>query len=203
MAASCLDRVAPPMARVSLAVLTFASRDLIEQCHAFMRYYTQSERVLAKDIFVVHTEVNAELRHCFDKLPKRNVIDLPLGARIPRGLLSSARLLVGGGMGSNSSASKRRHAFTESHKMHALMTMQRELFSAGYTHTLIVDLDELMVANPAQYTSIRDYRATIALEPCSCTPHCHRPAHIPCQCVGTLAGGRRHRRTRTRCRRRR
>ncbi|KAL1511511.1 hypothetical protein AB1Y20_006307 [Prymnesium parvum] len=153
---SCLDANASAGGSVSprLAVLTFASSDLLEQCLAFLHYYTRSERVPPADIYAIHTDSSPVLPRCFALLPPRNVVRLPVGTPIPKSLLSL------GGAGGHSSAGRRsevRLPHAEPHRMQSLMRMQQELLGAGYTHTLIVDLDEFVMADPARYASLLDF----------------------------------------------
>ena len=138
--ASCLDEtpIDMPLRRVRLAVLTFASRDLLMQCRLFMHYYLQVERIPSVDMHVLLHEANGELRSCFDQLPRSNIIDTA-----PR----NHRL-------GNSSGGSR---YREAHRSHALMAMQRKLLAGVYSHTLIADLDEFVMAEPERYGSLRDY----------------------------------------------
>ena len=54
MPASCIDNVSTVAAAsrdaVRLALITFASRDLLEPCRAWMRYYTAVEHIRPGDI---------------------------------------------------------------------------------------------------------------------------------------------------------
>jgi hypothetical protein len=153
---SCLEEVKRPQhSRVRLAILLFIQRDLLEQCRVWMHYYTRVERMKPHDIYVLSHDANTELRHCFDALPKRNVIELPPGSRrLPKSLLNSTESLS---RSSRSAATQRRQPFTEAYKMQAMMALQRELLASSYTHTLTADLDELLMADPKQYSSLVDY----------------------------------------------
>lgn len=142
---SCLDPVRDreSFARrrgVRLAVLTFASRDLVAQCHLFMRFYIHVERIPIADIHVLMNEASDEIRGCFGEypLPRKNIIDLTQPG------VQRARNATGA-------------RYREQHRSRALMQKQRELLNGGYSHTLLADLDEFVMAAPDKYSSLYDY----------------------------------------------
>ena len=137
---------------VRLAVLTMASRDLLEPCLVFMHYYTQVEHIPPHDIYVIEAAANTELRRCFQRLPRRNLVEMssPTFGSIRPGVLSSDRtvqqrlnstscLFCSGDRASASTADATYSRYSERHRLVAYARMQRELFALGYTHTLIVD----------------------------------------------------------------
>ena len=147
-----------------LAVITLASRDLLEPCLVWMHYYTKVERIPHHDIYVIEATANEELRHCFHRLPRRNLIEI---GSIPSDALSSnisvqqrlrsTSCLFCAGRANSSSADTMYYKHSEGAKLTAYATLQRQLFALGYTHTLIVDQDELVMADPNQFGGLHEY----------------------------------------------
>ena len=174
LANSCLEGSSSSAAAshdtVRLAVLTMASRDLLEPCLVWMHYYTQVEHIPPRDIYVIEAAANRELRRCFHRLPRRNLVEMPAPTfrSIPPGALSSFRtvqqrlnsttcLFCSGDRASASTADTAYSRYSERHRLVAYASIQRELFALGYTHTLIVDQDELVMADPRQFGGLLDY----------------------------------------------
>ncbi len=144
--ASCIDNASTAAANrdaVRLGLITFASRDLLEPCLAWMRYYTAVEHIRPGDIYVIKAAANEELGRCFRLLPRRNLIEMP-----PFGYLRSGVLTADVQPTSvlTANASLPASTYSEWHRLAAFATVQGELFATGYTHTLIVDQDEFVMA---------------------------------------------------------
>ena len=155
---------------VRLALITFASRDLLEPCLVWMHYYTKVEHIPHRDIYVIEATANEELRHCFHRLPRRNLIEissskfgsipsnaLSSNSTIQQRLSSTSCLFCTGGAHKASSAHTLYSEHSEGGKLMAYATLQRQLFALGYTHTLIVDQDELVMVDPSQFGGLHDY----------------------------------------------
>lgn len=174
LANSCVDGSSSSAAArretVRLAVVTMASRDLLEPCLVWMHYYTQVEHIPYDDIYVIEAAANKELRRCFHRLPRRNLVEIPSPTfgSIPPGAVSSYHtvqqrlnsttcLFCSGGRASASTTDATYSRYSERHRLWAYARMQRELFALGYTHTLIADQDELVMADPGQFGGLLDY----------------------------------------------
>ncbi len=163
MPASCIDNVSTVAAAsrdaVRLALITFASRDLLEPCRAWMRYYTAVEHIRPADIYVVKAAANEELRRCFRLLPRRNLIEMPPFGFLRPGVLT-ANFTVrhqAANVVKATNASVPASTYSERHRLAAFATVQGELFATGYTHTLIVDQDEFVMADPSRYATLLEY----------------------------------------------
>ena len=118
-----------------LAVLTFVSRDATELCHAFMRYYT-SQGIRAEHIFVIEADAAPDPSPCYARasLPPENIYKKPF----PR-------------------TASQPSSFNSDHRILTLMEMQRWLLSSGFTHTIVVDLDEILIADSRLYANLHNY----------------------------------------------
>ena len=173
---SCLDgnssAAAASRDTVRLAVITMASRDLLEPCLVWMHHYTEVERILQRDVYVIEAAANEELRHCFHGLPRRNLVEMSSSSfqSIPYGALSSDLIIrqrlnsttclfcSGARTSARASASSTVYSkYSERDRLAAYATMQLQLFALGYTHTLIADQDELVMVDPAHFAGLRDY----------------------------------------------
>ncbi|KAL3913231.1 MAG: hypothetical protein SGPRY_008057 [Prymnesium sp.] len=114
-----------------------------------MRFYITSQRIQPSRIFVLHFEANPALFPCFSRLPPSNVIHVPRSARITEEWLASRPPPP-----PPSPAPPRSHS--DGHRMSSVMAMQRVLLSR-FSHTLIVDMDELVMADPREYASLHQY----------------------------------------------
>ena len=115
-----------------LAVLTYISRDAPEFCDAFMRYYIDTQRIAASDIHVIDAGSQPDQHACYRKagLPQANVRVKAPGSDV----------------------------YSDEHRLSTLMELQRELLDGnGYTHTLVVDLDEIVMPNSDKYDGLIDY----------------------------------------------
>lgn len=115
-----------------LAVLTYVSRDAPEFCDAFMHYYIDAQRIAASDIHVIDAGSQPDQQPCYRRagLPTANV-----RVRKPDS-----------------------DVYSDEHRLSTLMELQKELLDGNdYTHTLVVDLDEIVMPNADKYDGLIDY----------------------------------------------
>lgn len=153
-----------------LALITIVSADIMATCRFFFKYYTEVERLSPRDIYVVQAGPSAELQTCYNQLiPRLNIVNLNRNIRIKpwdtllrdRATTSNRKEEAGFGSGSN---------FSMGQWVQYAMSLQRELlFERNYTHTLIVELDEIVTpliekypGGLLEYIRLNQHRRTIA-----------------------------------------
>ena len=168
-----------------IALMTYLSRDRLEFCMAFMRYYIRVQAVQPADIHVL--EVDAPSTHTTGRLRSkqrgRSFFD-PCYEAASQGGGGSSRVQVRRSRHPLSTA-HRPHPHSEEHKLELVGQLQHELLQDGkYTHTLLVDVhllgsnlrlpvtrpwparcacpnrlqvDEIVMVDPLKYRGLHDY----------------------------------------------
>lgn len=115
---------------IRIGVLTYISRTASRQCNVFFRY-TQSQGIPASDVHVVAgLPVPNATRRCYSGLvPKRNVREV------------------------NAPIHK------EALKLQVIMKWQRKLLLSGFSHTLVLDPDEVVLVSSKYNYSLYTYVA--------------------------------------------
>ena len=116
----------------TLGIITFMSHDAPQLCPTFMDFYIKRQRLQPSDIFVVAIDVLQDAQRCFD------------AARLPKGNVRRAEWPGRG--------------YNETFRLHLFEGLQYHLLhELQYTHSLIVDIDELLLPSPRYAGSLRTY----------------------------------------------
>ena len=169
-AGTCLDN-RTALGRVRLAVITIISSvDLVEQCHAFFRFYTEVQQISPSDIFIVDANASAELRDCYDqrRVPPLNVVPMehrpeiePLRRRRARADWRNGDGFVMSGWVAMASELQRELLLGRVPTPCGFSCRQlyrsAGLLNGSHTHTLIAELDEFIMPLPSRYSGLLDY----------------------------------------------
>ena len=166
---------------IRLAVITFLSEDSLNMCYAFMSFYLGVHSVPAKDVYTMLADskgvdalahfapclnaagiaranmrfIRYEVSGVFDEPTKQHAL-----SRLQNDLLGHFRTPTPRRRPHADGQAGRRlesHLGGGSHHANAHHANAHHAHTHHYTHTLVVDLDELLLPNPRKYVSLQIY----------------------------------------------